>query len=149
MQIKLFGLIPMVNASGPNIDQGSLLRYLAEMIWFPSAALEPYIRWEAIDELHARASLDVGEQTVSGIFTFNTSGEVISFEALRYYDRKGGASLETWHIDIDPNSYREFNGFRIPAKSAVSWKLKEGDFLWLKLEITDYHVNESITVNGH
>lgn len=141
MQIKLFGLIPIVDATGPTIDQGTLVRYLAEMIWFPSAALEPYIHWEVMDENHARANLTVGEQKVSGVFTFNASGEVIDFEALRYYDRQGTASLETWHIDIDPNSYQEFNGIRIPAKSEVSWQLKEGDFQWLKLEIIDHHIS--------
>lgn len=143
MVIKLFGLVPMVNAKGPTIDQGSSLRYLAEIIWFPSAALEPFINWEPIDERHARAVLTSGEQTVHGVFSFNEAGDVTAFEALRYYDRDGTSTLEIWHIDIDANSYREFDGIRIPAKSTVSWKLKEGDFRWLELEIMDLEINNS------
>lgn len=141
MLIKLFGLIPIVDANGPTIDQGSLLRYLAEIIWFPSAALEPYISWEPIDELHARAILRQGDQSVHGVFSFNAAGDITGFEALRYYDRGGSSTLEVWHIDVDTDSYRQFQGIRIPAKSAVSWKLKDGEFRWLELEITELAIN--------
>ncbi|PHN08277.1 DUF6544 family protein [Flavilitoribacter nigricans] len=143
MLIKLFGLIPIVDADGPTIDQGTLLRYLAETIWFPSAATEPYIQWTPIDSLRARATLTIGQNQVSGVFFFNEAGDVVGFEALRYYDRKGTSKLEVWHIAIDGDSYRNFNGLRIPVKSQVSWNLEEGEFLWLKLEITDHLVNAS------
>jgi len=80
--------------------------------------------------------------TASGVFAFNTDGDVVSFEAKRYYDRKEGPTLETWFIAVDENSYREFESIRIPAKSAVTWKLKIGDFNWFKLEITNVKYNE-------
>lgn len=143
MLIKAFGLLPVVNSTGPNIDQSTLLRYLAEIIWFPSAALQPYIQWEAIDELHARATLQWQELSVSGVFTFDESGRVTAFEAQRYYDRKEGATLETWHIDMDCRSYAQFAGLQIPTHSVVSWKLDSGDFVWLKLDILE------LTVRGH
>lgn len=142
MLIKLFGLVPVVDAKGPQIDQASLLRYLAEMIWFPAAALEPYLTWEAVDDRHAKATIKTGDLAVTGTFTFNDAGDVVAFEALRYYEQKGNTSLELWHIDIDQDSYHNFQGVRIPTKSAVSWKLKSGDFRWLELEITDLQFNQ-------
>jgi hypothetical protein len=37
-----------------------------------------------------------------------------------------------------------FNGIRAGSKSEVTWKLKDGHFLWLKLEILDISfVNEN------
>lgn len=137
MLIKLFGLLPIVDAQGTEIDQGTLVRYLSEMIWFPAAALEDYLQWEALDEQRVRATLRVGEQSVNGIFFFNSSGQVIAFEADRYYQRDGKSSLETWHIDIDENSWQTFRGIKIPTKAGVSWKLADGDFTWLELEIVD------------
>jgi hypothetical protein len=44
MRIELLSLIPVVDESGPAIDQGALVRFLAEVMWYPSAALEPYRR---------------------------------------------------------------------------------------------------------
>jgi hypothetical protein len=141
MLIKLLGLVPVVNSRGKEIDQGTLLRYLAEMVWFPSGALQPYISWEQTGPDAARATMSYGGVTASGLFRFNPMGDVTSFEARRYYDRKEGATLETWVIAVDQNGYREFGGIRVPAKSAVTWKLKTGDFTWYKLEITDIAYN--------
>ncbi len=32
------------------IHQGTLLRYLAETMWFPTAALNDYLTWEEMDQ---------------------------------------------------------------------------------------------------
>lgn len=142
MLIKLLSLIPIADAKGKEIDQGAMVRYLAEIIWFPSAALNDCIQWEQIDSTTAKATMTYGGITASGLFKFDANGDVISFEARRYYDRKGGATLEDWLIQIEPNSYKEFEGVRIPARSTVTWKLKEGDFTWYKIEIADIHYNQ-------
>jgi hypothetical protein len=119
-----------------------MLRYLAEIVWFPSAALNDYLQWEQVDSTTVKATITHGGITASGLFKFDANGDVVSFEAKRYYSRKSGATLEDWFIQIEPDGYKEFEGVRIPARSAVTWKLKEGDFTWYKLEITDIHYNQ-------
>ncbi len=141
MLIKLLSLITVADAKGKETDQGAMLRYLAEIVWFPSAALNDYIQWEQIDSTTAKATMSYGGITASGLFKFDANYKVVSFEAKRYYDRKGGATLEDWFIQIEPNSYKEFEGIRIPTRPTVTWKLKEGDFTWYKLEITAIHYN--------
>jgi hypothetical protein len=141
MLIKLLSLYTVVDSKGKETDQGSMLRYLAEIVWFPSAALGSFISWEQIDSLKARATITFGGITASGIFSFNQDGDMVSFEALRYYDRKEGAALEDWLILNDKDGYKEFEGIRVPAKSTVTWKLKSGDFTWFKLEIMDIKYN--------
>lgn len=141
MLISLLSVFPVVNASGKKIDQGTMLRYLGEIVWFPSAALCDYIQWDQVDSLRARATMTYAGLTVSGLFKFDENGDVVSFEAKRYYDRKGGATLEDWFIQIEKNAYREFEGVRIPAISTVTWKLKEGDFTWFKVDIRDIKYN--------
>ncbi|MCC6459104.1 MAG: hypothetical protein IT260_01460 [Saprospiraceae bacterium] len=137
MFFKFLSLIPVADSQGPAIDQGCLLRYLAEIMWYPSAALEDYIHWEGIDSLSAKATIRWGEVEASGVFSFTPEGDVDHFDALRYYDRKTGATLEKWHIENDPTGFRDFNDIRIPARSRVSWLLAEGEFTWLRLDITE------------
>jgi hypothetical protein len=48
MYIKLMSLVTVADARGAEIDQGVLLRYLNEIMWFPGAALSDYIQWEVI-----------------------------------------------------------------------------------------------------
>ncbi len=137
MTISLSALYRVVNASGPNIDQGSLVRYLAEICWYPSASLNEYISWTAVDSLHAIGKIQIGKQQAEGLFTFTQDGRMTGFEAMRYMDRNPlPATLEKWVIRIESDSYKNFDGIRIPARSSVSWQLKEGEFLWLKMEIT-------------
>jgi hypothetical protein len=40
-------------------------------------------------------------------------------------------------VSVDGNSFKEFEGIRVPYKFNVTWKLDTGDFNWLKLEIAD------------
>jgi hypothetical protein len=61
-----------------------------------------------------------GGITASGFYKFDENGDMVSFEAKRYYDRKGGVTLEDWFIQIEPSGYKEFAGMRIPAKMTVT-----------------------------
>lgn len=139
MLIKLMSLFPIANAKGPETDQGTMLRNLAEICWFPSAALNDYIRWEQLDSLSAKATMTYGGLTAPGIFRFNADGDMVSFEAKRYYDRKDGATLEDWFVAN--KDWKEMNGIRIPYKSEITWKLDTGEFTWLRLEITEMEYN--------
>ncbi|MDX1639018.1 MAG: DUF6544 family protein [Balneolaceae bacterium] len=141
MLIKLLSLVPVADSRGPKIDQGTLLRYLAEMVWYPEAALHHYIEWEQLDARSARATMRYRGISASGLFEFNDNGDPVRFEAERYYTRPDGATLETWVVHIDENSYRLFNGIRVPTRARVSWKLEEGDFTWYELEISNLVFN--------
>ncbi|MFW6083362.1 MAG: DUF6544 family protein [Thermoplasmatota archaeon] len=139
MLIKMMSLVTIADSSGPEIDQGTLIRYLAETVWFPSAALEVYITWEHIDDNSAKATMTYGDITSSGTFVFNEKGDVIRFEANRYRESDGDYSKERWIIDI--KGHKEMNGIRIPTKGEVTWKLDHEDFTWFRFEIEDidYH----------
>lgn len=140
MLIKLLSLVNVVNEKhNPQINTGTLIRYLGEICWFPSAALSEPITWEGIDEYSAKATLTIDGQQVSGIFRFRENGEMQSFEADRYYGGGPDASMEKWIVDAV--GYKTFDGYRIPNKVSVTWKLPDGDFTWLNLEITDLEVN--------
>lgn len=143
MLIKALSLINIVHDDeDEKIDQGTLQRYLAEICWFPSAALSPYIKWQSIDDNTARATMIYKGNKGSVTFYFNNEGDLIRCKANRF---KGGgthATLEKWVVSS--NGFTTMKGIRMPVKSAATWQLAEGDFTWYKLEITDieYNMNE-------
>lgn len=139
MRIKFMSLITIADSSGTEIDQGTLIRYLAETVWFPSAALSSHITWEEIDANSARATMSYGGVTGSGVFIFNEKGEVVEFTAERYMESEGRFTLEKWSVQV--TDYKEFNGIMIPAQGEVIWKLKSGDFNWYHCEITQIKYN--------
>lgn len=141
MMIKVMSLVPVVDVKGKDVDQGTMLRFLAEATWFPTFALSRYIKWEEVDSLSAKATMNYGGVEASGVYRFNSEGDLTGFEALRYYYRAEGSTLEKWVITVDRDGYRNFSGMRIPAKSSVTWKLKTGDYRWLDVEVTEMEFN--------
>ena len=54
MTIKLFSKIPVADAKNhEKVNQATLQRYLAEIVWFPSASLSQYIKWDSLGEYSA------------------------------------------------------------------------------------------------
>jgi hypothetical protein len=142
MLIKPYALFTIADKKGPEADQGSLLRYLAEICWFPSAVLSEYIQWEPVDSLSAKATMTYGGISASGFFHFNADGDMMRFEAERYFtEGKKKPRLERWVVTTLPGACKAFQGIRIPYRSEVTWKLKEGDFTWLRLEIAEIKYN--------
>ncbi|WP_047414929.1 DUF6544 family protein [Cellulophaga sp. Hel_I_12] len=140
MLIKLASLIPVVDESdNEQINSGTMLRFLGEVCWFPSGASNDYITWETIDSTSAKATFKMNQKSVSGVFKFNLNGDIVSFEADRYYGGGKNTKLEKWVISVE--DYKVFEGIKIPYKCRVTWKLKEGDFNWLNLEIVDMEYN--------
>lgn len=147
MQIKLLGLIPVANAQGdPKIDQATLQRYLAEIVWFPSAALSPYLQWEAVDSRSAKATMTLNGIAGSGVFHFDEAGTVQRFVAMRYQDAKAEAPTE-WTITVTRSAVH--NGIKIPTESEASWQLDTGSWTWLKLTVThvEYNVEDMPVVS--
>ena len=144
MKIKFLSLINVVDEKeNQKVNSGSILRFLGEICWIPSAALNDYISWEEIDSLTAKATFKQQNKEVSGIFRFTSQGELLSFEAERYYGGDENAMQHPWLIEV--LEYKVFDGIKVPSKCKVTWKLPEGDFNWLNLEITTLEYNNPST----
>jgi len=142
MLIKILSMIPVLNSSdNEKINTGTIQRFLAEIVWFPSAAISPYITWESIDNFSVKATMTYKGSTGSGIFYFDENGNFIKFSAQRYMGVEKDATLKEWVITAKEN--KVINGIKIPVKAEATWKLESGDWTWLKLEITDIEFNKT------
>ena len=143
MLIKILSLIPVVNnRDNEKINSGTIQRYLGEIVWFPSAALIPYITWEQIDNLSAKALMTYKGTSGSGVFYFDEDGNFTKYIAQRYMGTDEDAKLKEWIITVSES--RVMHDIKIPVKMEATWKLEGGDWTWLKLEITDIEYNKTI-----
>lgn len=141
IEMRVLSLIPVARKRGGGLDQGAMLRFLNETMWFPAAALSPYLSWEAIDANSARATMCFEGTNASAVFMFDDLGRLVNVVAERYNDQRG--SLETWSTPI--TAYGEFGGLRVPVEGEGIWKYDSGDFSYIRLRITeiDYNVSEA------
>src|SRR6185503_3620295 len=118
IEMRVLSLLPVANKTGGGLNQGDLLRFLGELQWFPAAALEEYIRWDAIDSHSARATMTYGGTAGSMTFRFDASGRLIESTAVRYNDARG--RNEPWVNRND--SDREFSDIPVPAAGESRWE---------------------------
>jgi len=141
MLIKLLSTITVADATGSEMDISSLIRFLSEAPWFPTALLpSDYIEWKEIDSNSAQAVIKDNGYTASGIFTFNEKGEIIKFVTNdRYMEVDGKYFKEQWGGYY--RNYQEIEGMKIPTEGEVEWNLSDRDLQYAKLKITDIQYN--------
>ncbi len=133
MLIKIASLITVADAKGNEIDQGEMVRYLSEMMWFPSAFLEDNVSFEAVDARSARVILTDRGRTATAMLFIDADGRLTEFVAQRY----AGSNLETWSVPI--TAYGEFEGLKLPVRCKAVWKLANGDQEYIDVTITELH----------
>ena len=141
MRIRLNALFTIVDEKGERLDEGTLQRFLGEMVWFPSMALSPYISWEDADDLTATATMTYMGTTGSGTFHFDETGNFIRFTAMRFMGNAEDAKRHLWILDVE--EHKSFEGITIPSRMTASWALNEETWTWLKLEIIGMQYNEN------
>jgi hypothetical protein len=134
--VKVASLWPVVDASGAQMDQGEMTRYLSEMIWFPAAFLAGNISFQAVDDNSARVTLTDHGRTATGTLFIDQQGRLTDFVAQRYRT-PDASSPDTWSTPI--TGYGEFEGLRLPVRGSAIWKLPGGGYEYIEVTITDLH----------
>lgn len=139
---KLIGLFTIFDVTGEEMIQGSMLRYLQEMIWFPSAFLNDYIRWQAVDDHCAEVTFTDSDHSVTARLIFDDAGRLITFIAQRYREDKGRYLLDTWSTPM--TEYGRLAGLNLPVVGCGVWQLAGGDLAYIKLHLNEVVYNEAI-----
>jgi hypothetical protein len=131
---KLLRFKTLFDASGDEMDQGSMLRYLNEVMWFPSAFLADNMAWEAIDDRTARVKFTNQGSQVSATLYIDGEGRLTNFKAKRYREVNGSFSLDSWSTPI--KEYGQYHGYNLPKRGSGVWHLEDGDLTYIDLELT-------------
>ena len=113
MLLKALSVFTVVDASGEEIDQGAMMRYLSEMVWFPSAFPLANVSFEPVDEGSARVTLTDHGRTATGTLTIGPDGKLSSFVAERYRMVGSRPERQTWWTPV--TEYGDVAGLRIPG----------------------------------
>lgn len=139
---KLAGIFTVVDGRGEEVNQGSMVRYLQEMTWFPTAYLGDNITWTAVSDHAADVSFhDQGKQ-VSGRMYFDTNGRLLTFSAQRCGEFDGRYSIATWSTPM--TEFGVFNALRVPIAGIGVWQLPAGDLPYVNVRVTSIEYNQPI-----
>jgi len=129
MQWKLFGLIPVVTASGADITRSAAGRVQAESVWLPSLLCGDDVPWSSTDRSHPTATVTVVGTTSPVDFTIDERGRSSAVRVSRW----GNPPPDAKHfrmVDFGGvlNEERTFAGYTIPTRVRAGWYLGSPQF---------------------
>jgi hypothetical protein len=139
MLVRAGSLFTVVDGEGEEMDQGAMMRYLSEMIWFPTAFLGDNISFQPMDDKSAQVTLADHGRSVTGTMYFDEEGRLTDFVAKRYRTVEGGYDLETWSTPVI--EYGELAGLKLPIRGKAVWKLPDGDLEYIDISVTELEYN--------
>jgi hypothetical protein len=143
MRVKAGSLFRIVNAAGPEMDQGETVTVFNDLcVLAPSALVDAPILWETIDSHRVRGAFTRGARTVSALLIFNDAHELIDFIS---DDRTAASSdgkqfiQQRWSTPL--RGYRSFGATRIATTGEGRWHAPdpEGEFTYI-----DFHVDDIV-----
>jgi len=126
---KVFGLFTVADSQGTGeIARGEFMRYFAESPWYPTALLPSQgVRWQAVDDACANATLVDGPITLTLLFRFNDAGLIAS---VRAESRGAGVGKDGVMVmlpwDCALSDYQPQGGMLIPMTGEAAWVQPEG-----------------------
>lgn len=127
LHAELLGLLTVADIRGTReAAQGELMRFLAEAAWYPTVLLPGQgVRWDAIDDSSASATLRDDANTVSLEFRFDADGLISTMRAAARSRMVNGRLVPTpWQGRFWAYEARE--GMRVPLEGEVAWELPDG-----------------------
>lgn len=111
---------------GGELARGELMRFFAEAAWYPTALLPSQgVRWTAVDELSANATLTDGALSITLLFRFDDAGLMASVRAEARGRMVGGeTSMAPWEGRW--SHHQRVDGMTVPLTGEVAWLLPEG-----------------------
>jgi len=121
LHAALLGLVTVAEVEGGGeIARGELLRYFAEMVWYPTALLPSQgVRWAAVDERSANATLVDGPITLTLLFRFDAAGLITSVHA----DARGagvGKDMVMLPWECSVSNYQLRDGMMVPTRGEAA-----------------------------
>lgn len=144
MQVKLFGLIPVVNISEGELNQAETVTVFNDMcLMAPATLIDKRIQWEEIDSLSSKATFTCNGIAITAILYFNEIGQLVNFVS---DDRLAisGKSFNNYRFSTPVREYKNIGGLNLCSLGEAVWHYPEGEFVYgrFKLKSVEYNVQQ-------
>jgi len=116
---RLWNLLPVVRAAGPDIARSARGRLAMEAIFLPCSLR--YAAWEARDERTARCGQTIDGETLSFDLTVDERGVPRHVDMLRWSDQTGDKRFAPVPFGVNILAMRRFGDWELPEQISVGW----------------------------
>lgn len=143
MRWRLFGVVPVVNASGPDVTRSVAGRVNIESIWLPSVLCNDEILWTTLEESHFHARFPAHDEIAGIDYVTDERGGLQSVNMPRWGNPEGGEFHST-NCGGFVEEEATFGGYTIPTRMRVGWHFgterfeSEGEFFRVTIDNAIY-----------
>jgi hypothetical protein len=119
---RLWDLVPIVRASGPDVSRAARGRLAIESIWQPVALLpQRGVAWTSIDDRMARAVVPIDGEAMPLTLTVAPDGSLESAVMGRWGNLTPDGGYAAIPFGVDVVAERTFGGYTVPSEVRVGW----------------------------
>jgi hypothetical protein len=143
MHWKLFGIIPVMTASGPNITRSAAGLVTAGTVWLPSALCSDEVTWTSFNPSQLHAKFAVNGELMELELVMDDRGRLKTITLPRCGNPEGA---EFHYVDFGAVIENEntFNCYKIPTRLRAGWYFdmdrfeSEGEFFRVIIDDAEY-----------
>ncbi len=130
MLIKLLGVVPVMEAQGPEMDQAETVTWFNDLcIYAPGALVDQRISWEAVDEHSAKATFTNDGRSISAILLFDEEYRLVDFISDDRYAMADGEA-KPLRFSTPLRDHRSMDGLMLPGHGEAVWHRPDGPFVY-------------------
>ena len=142
MQVKLFGVFPVVDVSGIEMNKAETVTMFNDMcLMAPATLIDKRIQWKTIDNNNVEATFNNEGFEIKANLIFNDKGQLINFIS---DDRYAIADMKRYRFSTPVKDYKNINGINVPTYGEAIWHYPDGEFVYGKfyMKSIKYNVSE-------
>ena len=119
MQWKLFGVLPLISATGADVTRSSAGRFAAESVWLPSLLCSDRVSWatDGSDVAHVHIAVDAHDEDLA----LTLRGGALQSVALPRWGNPDGGDFREVEFGAAVDQEATFGGYTIPVRLRVGW----------------------------
>jgi len=138
MRIKAASLFQVVDAKGPEMNQGETVTLFNDMcLLAPATLVSDSIQWDSLAPLVVRAKFSTSGITIRAELYFNRQGELIGFHSEDRYQSTDGSVYNKYGWSTPVGQYSDFRGVRVASYGEAIWHTPRGDFPYARFRVRE------------
>lgn len=119
---RLWDLIPLVRAGGPDVSRAARGRLAIESIWQPASLLpQRGVHWAAVDDQTARATVTIDREAIPLTVTVAPDGRLRSVHMDRWGHLTSDGRYAPIPFGADAVEEAAVGGYTVPSRLRVRW----------------------------
>jgi hypothetical protein len=139
MDIRLFGLFPIVQKNGDIMEKAETVTLFNDMcLMAPATLIDKRIQWQVIDSNSVKAIFTNHNISISANLYFNDKGQLIDFVS---NDRTAVSDMKQYTWSTPLSDYKTFGGYTIFSSGDAVWHYPDGKFVYGKFNTKEVEYN--------